>query len=91
MYGLLYQMDEENTLLISRPKAEDKIYRKRRMRQYETRTLYIINGGIGLGCCVFIFFLLWSAMLISGDTTTTTVAPVTTTVAPVVPVIEDKR
>lgn len=94
MYGLLYQMDEENTLLISRPKAEDKIYRKRRMRQYETRTLYIINGGMGLGCCIFIFFLLWSAMLISGDTTTTTtttLAPVTTTAAPVVPVILDKR
>lgn len=77
-------MDEENTLLTSRPRAEEKIYRKRRIRQYETRYLYVINGGMGLACCIFIFFLLWTAMLISEDTTktTTTLAPVTTTTAP---------
>ena len=83
-------MDKENTLLISRPRAEDKIYRKRRIRQYETRTLYVINGGMGLAFCIFIFFLIWTAMLVSTDTTTTTtLAPVTTTTAaPVVPIIQ---
>ena len=49
-------MDEENTLLTTRPKAEDKIYRKRRTREYETRTLYVINGGMGLAFCIFILF-----------------------------------
>jgi len=74
-------MDEENTLLTSRPRAEEKVYRKRRIRQYETRSLYVINGGMGLAFCIFIFFLLWTAMLVSEDTTTTTttLAPVTTT------------
>ena len=74
-------MDEENTLLSSRSRAEDKIYRKRRVRHYESRSLYIINGGMGLAFCIFIFFLLWTAMLVS-DTTTTTLAPVTTTTIP---------
>ena len=76
-------MDEENTLLTSRPRAEDKIYRKRRIRQYETRTLYVINGGMGLAFCIFIFFLVWTAILvpIEDTTTTTTLAPVTTTTA----------
>lgn len=57
-------MDEEQNILISRPRAEKKIYRKRRVKQYEDEFLYVMYGVIGLAVCIFIFFLIWAATLV---------------------------
>ena len=57
-------MDEEKNVLISRPRAEKKIYRKRRVKQYEDEFLYVMYGVIGLAVCIFIFFLIWAATLV---------------------------
>lgn len=57
-------MNQEKDILISRPRAERQIYRKRRVREYENDFLFVFYSVIVLAVCVFIFFLVWAAMLV---------------------------